>query len=88
MKERCGEHEPGGIGGSGRVGRHFPAMSVAMEDGEQADDRHGSGDRRLDAEGDDCAEHDHRQGDTDLDERNRDVGDSEDAAKGHHEDEG
>jgi hypothetical protein len=88
MEHRRGQHEAKPIGHRGRFHRHLRAMDVAMEDGEEADRPHGQGDRGLDAEGDDRAEHDDRERDTGLDERHRHAHDAENAAKGHDRDEG
>ena len=61
---------------------------MAVEDREQADQAHGDGDRRLDAERDDGAEHDDRGGNAGFDHRYRHAGHRERAADRHGEDEG
>ena len=62
-------------------------MRMAVEDRERGDQCHGDCHRRLHAERNDRAQHEHGCGDAGLDERHRNAGETERAACRHRQDE-
>ena len=73
MQQRGRQHEAGNIAAGPGIERHLGAVRVTVEDGEHADKRDGKGNRSATSERHNCAKHDHRDGDANLDERQREL---------------
>jgi hypothetical protein len=87
MEERGRQHEARGVDHAGGVLRHLGAVGMAVEDREQGDQSRGDGERDIGPKRHDSAEHDHRGGDAQLNERHWHAGNAECAAGRHDQDE-
>jgi len=74
------------VGNAARIGRHFRAMSMAMEDGEETYERHSCENRGLGPERHRKAEDHDRQRNTGFDERDFYARHAKRAARGHQRD--
>ena len=88
MQQRRRDHEAEPVSHPGGIFGHLRAVRMTVKYREEADDRHGDRHRCLDTKRHTSPQHDHRERDTDLDERDADAGDAEHTPDRHHQDEG